>query len=148
MTSTPPALPAVLDSLQSFFTADTSLWSLLAGSFIAATLVPLSSEVMLFAVLRLHPDLLWPAIGVATLGNTAGSMVTYAIGRWIPHRQPVRYEAQMRHYGAATLLLAWTPVIGDALCLAAGWLRLHWGVCLLWIACGKLARYVAVALLA
>ncbi len=138
----------MLESLQSFFTADTSLWSLLAGSFIAATLVPLSSEVMLFAVLKLHPELLWPAIGVATLGNTAGSMVTYAMGRSIPHRKPVQYEAQMRHYGAAALLLAWTPVIGDALCLGAGWLRLHWAACLFWIACGKLARYGAVALLA
>ena len=142
----------MFESLQSFFTADASLWSLLAGSFIAATLIPVSSEVMLFAVLKLHPHLLWPAIGVATLGNTAGSMVTYAMGygagRWIPHRQPIQYETQMRHYGAAALLLAWTPVIGDALCLAAGWLRLHWAACLIWIACGKFARYVVVALLA
>ncbi len=137
----------MFDSLQAFFTADASLWSLLAGSFVAATLIPVSSEVMLFAVLKLHPELLWPAIGVATLGNTAGSMVTYAMGRWIPHRKPIQYEAQMRHYGAAALLLAWTPLIGDALCLAAGWLRLHWLPCLLFIMAGKCARYVVIALL-
>ena len=154
MTSTPPTLrrsapaaPAVFESLQAFFTADASLWSLLAGSFAAATLIPLSSEVMLFAVLKLHPELLWPAIGVATLGNTAGSMVTYAMGRSIPHRKQIRYEAQLRRHGAIALMLAWTPVAGDALCLAAGWLRLHWLPCLIFMALGKCARYVAVALL-
>ena len=137
----------MFESLQAFFTADASLWSLLAGSFAAATLIPLSSEVMLFAVLKLHPELLWPAIGVATLGNTAGSMVTYAMGRSIPHRKAIRYEAQLRRHGAIALMLAWTPVAGDALCLAAGWLRLHWLPCLIFMALGKCARYVAVALL-
>ena len=135
----------MLDSLQAFFTADASLWSLLAGSFVAATLVPISSEVMLYAVLKLHPDRLWPAIGVATLGNTAGGMVTYAMGRWIPHRNEIKYEAQLRRHGAAALLLSWTPVIGDALCLAAGWLRLHWLPCLVFMALGKAARYAVVA---
>ena len=84
---------------------------------------------------------------MATLGNTAGSMVTYAMGRWIPHRQPIRYEAQMRQHGACALLLAWLPVIGDALCLAAGWLRLHWLPCLMFLTLGKCARYVVIALL-
>ncbi len=138
----------MLDTLQALFTADASLWSLLAGSFVAATLVPVSSEVMLFAVLKLHPDLLWPAIGVATLGNTAGGMVTYAMGRWIPYRKAIRFEAQLKRHGAAALLLAWAPLIGDALCLAAGWLRLHWLSCLAFMALGKCARYVVVAYLA
>ncbi len=138
----------MLDTLQAFFTADASLWSLLAGSFVAATLIPVSSEVMLFAVLKLHPDLLWPAIGVATLGNTAGGMVTYAIGRWIPHRKEIRFEAQLKRHGAAALLLAWAPLIGDAMCLAAGWLRLHWLPCLVFMTIGKCARYVVVAYLA
>ena len=101
----------MLESVQSFFTADASLWSLLAGSFIAATLIPVSSEVMLFAVIKLHPELLWPAIGVATLGNTAGGMLTYTIGRWIPHRKPVKYEAQLKHHGALALLMSWAPLI-------------------------------------
>jgi len=135
----------VLDSLQAFFTSDASLWSLLAGSFIAATLVPVSSEVMLFAVLKLHPELFWPALGVATLGNTAGGMVTYAMGRFIPHRREHKYEARVKRHGAPLLLLAWVPVAGDGLCLAAGWLRLAWPACLLWMACGKGARYLLVA---
>lgn len=138
----------MFETLQSLFTADASLWSLLAGSFIAATLIPVSSEAMLFAVLKLHPELFWPAIGVATIGNTAGGMLTYSIGRWIPHRKEIRYEAQLRRHGAAALLMSWAPLIGDALCLAAGWLRLHWPVCLGFMAAGKCARYLVVAWLA
>ena len=138
----------MLDSLQAFFTSEASLWSLLAGSFVAATLIPISSEVMLFAVLRLHPELFWPAVLVATVGNSAGSMVTYAMGRFIPHRRQIRFEARLRQHGAPLLLLAWTPLVGDGLCIGAGWLRLAWPPCLLFIALGKLARYLVVAALA
>lgn len=131
----------MLDSLQAFFTTDASLWTLLAGSFLAATVVPLSSEVLLLAALKLHPDIAWQLFGVATLGNTAGGMVTYAMGRWLPHRHPIKHEARIRRFGAASLLLAWVPVVGDALCLGAGWLRLAWLPCLLFMAAGKSARY-------
>ena len=135
----------MLESLQAFFTGETSLWSLLLGSFIAATLIPISSEVMLFAVLKLHPDLFWPAVLVATVGNSAGGMVSYAMGRFIPHRRVIKYEARLRRHGAALLLLAWVPLVGDGLCIAAGWLRFVWLHCLLYMAAGKLARYLVVA---
>jgi membrane protein YqaA with SNARE-associated domain len=137
----------MLDALQSFFTAEASLWSLLVGSFVAATLVPVSSELMLFAVLRAHQDLLWPALGVATLGNTAGGMVSFAMGRLIPHRQAVAHEALLRRHGAWLLLLSWVPLAGDALCVGAGWLRLSWWRCMLAMVIGKAARYCVVALL-
>jgi membrane protein YqaA with SNARE-associated domain len=135
----------MFDGLQAFFTQEASLWSLFFGSLIAATLVPVSSEVMLFAVLKLHPGLFWPALGVATLGNTLGGMVTYAMGRLIPHRHEIRYERQLRRHGAPALLLAWAPLVGDGLCIAAGWLRLAWPPCLLYMALGKAARYLVVA---
>jgi membrane protein YqaA with SNARE-associated domain len=138
----------MFDGLQAFFTQEASLWSLFLGSFIAATLVPVSSEVMLFAVLKLHPEMFWPALGVATLGNTLGGMVTYAMGRLIPHRREIKYERQLRHYGAPALLLAWAPLLGDGLCITAGWLRLAWPLCLLYMALGKAARYLVVAGLA
>jgi membrane protein YqaA with SNARE-associated domain len=138
----------VLEALQAFFTQEASLWSLLAGSFIAATLVPISSEVMLYAVLRLHPELFWPAVLVAALGNTAGGMTSYALGRFIPHRREIRFERELRRRGAALLLFAWAPLVGDGLCVGAGWLRLPWAPCLAWMALGKLARYLVVAALA
>jgi len=140
-------LAALLHNLQGFFTEEASLWSLLLGSFVAATLIPISSEVMLFAVLRLHPELFWPALAVATLGNSAGGMVSYAMGRFIPHRRELRYEAQLKRHGASLLLLAWVPLVGDAFCIGAGWLRLAPLPCLLYMALGKGARYMVVAAL-
>src|SRR5512143_1385348 len=69
--------------------AEASLLSLLAASFLASTLIPVSSEAALFAVLKLHADLFWPAIGVATLGNTLGGLTTYLIGRYIGSKKPL-----------------------------------------------------------
>ena len=66
--------------------ADASLWSLAAASFVASTIVPMSSEAVLFGVLKLHPQLGGLAIAVATLGNTLGGLTTYAIGRFIAQK--------------------------------------------------------------
>jgi len=128
-----------------WFTPEAGLWSMFAASFIAATLVPLSSEAVLFALLKLHPDLLVPAVAVATLGNTLGGMSSYLIGRFIAQKKPLNQLARMRRWGAPAMMLAWLPVVGDALCVAAGWLKLNWLAVLLFQAAGRLARYWAVA---
>ena len=128
-----------------WFTPEAGLWSMFAASFIAATLVPLSSEAVLFALLKLHPDLLVPAIAVATLGNTLGGMSSYLIGRFIAQKKPLNQLARMRRWGAPAMMLAWLPVVGDALCVPAGWLKLNWLAVLLFQAAGRLARYWAVA---
>ena len=128
-----------------WFSPEAGLWSMFAASFIAATLVPLSSEAVLFALLKLHPDLLVPAIAVATLGNTLGGMRSYLIGRFIAQKNPLNQLARMRRWGAPAMMLAWLPVVGDALCVAAGWLKLNWLAVLLFQAAGRLARYWAVA---
>lgn len=128
--------------------ASTSLWALFASSFLAATLLPGGSEVVLFGVIRAHPDTLWLAIGVATLGNTLGGLSSYVIGRVIPQKDTIKGLAKVQRYGAPVLLLSWVPIIGDPLCVAAGWLRLHAVWCVVWIALGKFARYVVIAALA
>lgn len=128
-----------------WFTPEASLWSLFAASFIASTLIPLSSEAVLFAVLKVHPELLLPAIAVATLGNTLGGMSTYLIGRFIAQKKPLTQLARMRRWGAPAMLLAWLPVVGDALCVAAGWLKLNWLAVAVFQAAGRLARYWVVA---
>lgn len=128
--------------------AEAGLWGLLAASFLSATLLPGGSEALLFAFLRLHPDQLWLALMVATLGNTAGGMTSWACGRWLPAWQKLENLKQLdtvRRRGAPVLLLAWAPIIGDALCVAAGWLRLHWLPCTVFMAIGKAARYGLVA---
>jgi len=123
----------------------TSLWALFTSSFLAATLLPGGSEVVLFGVLKLHPEQYWPALGVATLGNTLGGMSSYLIGRIIPQARPVKGLDAVRKYGSPTLLLSWVPIIGDPLCVAAGWLRLDPWLSALFIAIGKFARYWVIA---
>src|SRR6185503_20615375 len=122
-----------------------ALASLFVASFLAATLIPLSSEAALFAVLKLDPSLFWPAIGVATLGNTAGGVTTWLIGRSITKMRgdpaPMRQLERVRRWGAPVLLLAWLPLVGDGLVLAAGWLKIGWLPAALWQAAGRFARY-------
>jgi membrane protein YqaA with SNARE-associated domain len=124
---------------------EASLATLAAATFLAATLVPLSSEAALFAVLKLHPDLYWLALGVATLGNTLGGMTSYLIGRFLAARRPLERVELVRKWGAPALLFAWTPVVGDALCVAAGWLKLNWAAAAAFQAAGRFARYWLVA---
>ena len=122
------------------------LAGLAAACFLAATLVPLPSEAALFAYLQLHPERSALAVAVAAAANTAGGMTSYALGRLIPPREVhPRALAWLRRYGAAATLLAFLPIIGDALCVAAGWLRTNWLAAMLFMATGRLARYLAVA---
>jgi membrane protein YqaA with SNARE-associated domain len=125
------------------------LLGLFAASFAAATLFPLPSEAALFAYLQHYPNNAVLAVSVATLGNTAGGMTSYLIGRFIPSRKLDSKAIQhVRRYGAPVTLLAWLPIVGDALSVAAGWLRIHWAAVLGFMATGRLLRYIAVAALA
>jgi membrane protein YqaA with SNARE-associated domain len=125
-----------------------SLWLLFSSSFLAATLLPGGSEAVLFGVLQLHPEQVWPALGIATLGNTLGGLSSYLIGRLLPQKKDLPGLPAMRKYGASALLLSWVPILGDPLCVAAGWLRLNPWLSTLYIALGKFARYVAIVAIA
>ena len=123
-----------------------ALAGLFAASFVAATLFPLPSEAALFAYLQAYPANAALAVGVATVGNTLGGMTSYAVGRFLP-RKTVNEKAQkwVRRLGAPVTFLAFLPIVGDALCVAAGWLRIHWAAALAFMAAGRLARYVLIA---
>ena len=121
------------------------LAALFAASFVAATLFPLPSEAALFAYLQVHPESKTLAVSVATVGNTAGGMTSYLLGRVIP-RKDLKHAKTVQRHGAPVLLLAWLPLVGDALCVAAGWLRVNWALALGFMAAGRLARYLVVAL--
>jgi membrane protein YqaA with SNARE-associated domain len=124
------------------------LLGLAAACFLAATLLPLSSEVALIAYLQFHPENTALAVAVATMANTAGGMTSYLIGRLIPQKSlNPRALGWVHRYGAPATFLAFLPLIGDALCLAAGWLRVRWTGALAFSAAGRLARYAVVALL-
>ena len=122
------------------------LLGLFLASFAAATLVPLPSEAALYAYLKAYPERTALAVAVATVGNTAGGMTSYLLGRVIPQKKfNEKALNALRRYGAPVTALAWLPLVGDALCVAAGWLRIWWPAALAFMAAGRLARYVAVA---
>lgn len=132
---------------------DASLLALFTSSFLAATLLPGGSEAVLAGVLVAYPDLFWPALNLATLGNTLGGISSYVIGRFLPDEQALsakigRYAHGLewtRRRGAPILFLSWLPLIGDVLCVAAGWLRINWASAAFFIAVGKFARYWVIA---
>ena len=118
------------------------LAGLAASAFLSATVLPGSSELALGALLLARPQLWLLALLVATIANTAGSLSSVWLGRRVPPKElPPRAAAWFQRFGPATLLLSWVPLLGDALPLAAGWLRLPWWPCLCWIGAGKFARY-------
>lgn len=132
--------------------ADAGLWGLFASAFLSATLLPGGSEAVLayLAAVGGHHGLL--LLGVASAGNTLGGMSSWLIGRLIPAGRIQRpglhpAVARVRRFGSPALLLSWVPVIGDPLCVAAGWLRVPWPWALLFIAAGKITRYAVVLLL-
>ena len=119
-------------------------------SFISATLLPLGSEPVVFGLVQLNPHLFWPTIAVATIGNTLGGAVTWAMGL-ASHKVVDRYRHSSHHLRALTwlerlgpkaCLLAWLPLVGDPLCAVAGWLKMPFWPCLAYMAVGKFARYL------
>jgi membrane protein YqaA with SNARE-associated domain len=125
-------------------TAEAGLGGLFLASFLAATVLPGGSEPLLWGFLQLHPAEMWPALALATVGNTAGGMTSWWCGRYLPRWQKLEklpHKDRMERWGSPALLLSWLPLVGDALCLAAGWLRMHWAPCCLFMAAGKFARY-------
>lgn len=106
---------------------------LLLVSFIAATLVPLSSEVAMLGAMGLGMPAV-EALVWASIGNCLGVSLNYALGRWgsstilrrlMAGRAGRRAVDWTERYGKWTLLLSWVPIIGDPLTLAAGVLRVH-----------------------
>jgi membrane protein YqaA with SNARE-associated domain len=122
-------------------TPEAGLLGLFLASFLAATLLPGGSEAVLFALVKLHPEQALPALLLATIGNTLGGMTTYGMARLLPAKKLPEKSAVVTRHGAPILILAWAPIVGDALCAAAGWLRLPWLPCALWMALGKGLRY-------
>jgi membrane protein YqaA with SNARE-associated domain len=119
-------------------------------SFVSATLLPLGSEPAVLGLIKLNPHLFWPAIIVATAGNTLGGVVTYWMGygaerayETVAHRKVEAHALRwLERLGAKACLLSWLPIVGDPLCAVAGWLKLPFWPCTGYMAIGKFARYV------
>lgn len=127
---------------------------LFSTAFLAATILPFYSEVVLFAYLQqgLNP---WTLVLVATIGNTLGGVVNWAMGlyiqrfkdrRWFyfSEKQIVRAQEWFQKYGMWTLLLAWLPIGGDALTLIGGIMRVRLIPFVLLVGAGKALRYISI----
>jgi membrane protein YqaA with SNARE-associated domain len=109
---------------------------------VSATLIPM-------AYVSLNPQDYWLAIAVTTLGNTIGGMINWWLGllarntyESLKGKTNSRAQVWLEKRGPPMLLLSWLPAIGDPLCLVAGWLRFNWLKCLIYMAIGKLLRYI------
>lgn len=127
-------------------------FALFAWSFLAATLVPLSSEVPLVAIVHDRREWIVPVM-VATVGNYLGACTTYGVARWAAHATRLQDRMNRAQRGAASLvaaygvpvmLLSWVPIIGDALVTVAGALAMPFVRFSIAVFVGKAARYVII----
>lgn len=127
------------------------LATMFASSFLSATLLPGNSEIVLTALLVAERFSPWLLVSVAAAGNALGGMTNVIIGRLLPElpsgRGTAAAQRWLRKYGAPALLLSWVPIIGDVLCVLAGWMRMSWTPVIVYLTVGKVLRYVALALL-
>lgn len=134
--------------------AEYGVIGLFLSAFLAATILPFSSELLLGFVLSQEASPGWVLFS-ATSGNVLGSVVNYGLGLWgssiilnrVMGTSDLQLEAareRFRRYGTASLLFAWVPVVGDPLTVVAGILKINFYLFLLLVGTGKLLRYVAV----
>lgn len=131
---------------------------LFLASFLAATVLPLSSDALLLAML-LGPFDPAPTIAVATFGNWVGGMSSYYLGylgRWqwiekylrVSRSRIERINAWLANKGSWIAFWCWLPIIGDPLAIALGFLRSKPIPTALWMLLGKFLRYLAIAWIA
>lgn len=132
------------------------------AAFLAATILPLSSELVL-STLLLSGFASIPLIIVATIGNVLGSLTNYALGYWVrfgglgfggigkwfklSDTQFYKAEKRFKQYGLIALCFAWVPIIGDPLTVVAGSLRVRLAWFIVLVTSGKLLRYIALSYL-
>lgn len=139
-----------------FFSEENQLITMFLSAFFSATILPGNSELIFSALASKNllaertlfsASMLWLVV-IATLGNSLGSIVTYAMGLLIPKPVNLRHRSARlalslcEKYGVFVLLLTSLPVIGDVLCGMAGWLRLNIWQTVFFITLGKLVRYL------
>lgn len=127
-------------------TLETTLWGLWLSAFTSATLWFGTSEVAFWAAHDAFPEHAALIFWVAVSGNTLGSVVSWAMGRFLPERfliNKIHPKAlnYLKKWGVWSLFWAWLPIVGDALPIAAGWLRLNGWACAAMLLLGKSFRY-------
>lgn len=128
---------------------------LFVSAFVSATLAPGGSELLLGYLVQSTPETWLSLVIIATIGNTLGSLTSYLLGRLGRRAKSPEELIEGKHqwlipkvqrYGVWSLLLAWLPLIGDAIPLLAGWFRFGMLSSSLLIFIGKFFRYLVIAL--
>jgi membrane protein YqaA with SNARE-associated domain len=145
----------IQDLLQAISVPWIGLTSVGVISFLAATLLPFSSEAVFFAYLVQFPENIWSLIAVASLGNILGGVVNWHIGYFAKNtkdailhskdRPTSKLSSYLRQFGSKSLLLSWLPIIGDPLTVFAGWSKLSFWPCCMYMMIGKTLRYIFIA---
>ena len=128
------------------------LLGLFIGTFLAATILPFSSDALYIAVLAATKDPIG-CLAVGTVGNWLGSVVTYWIGwigrwEWIEKWFKVKRETlekqkvKIDKYGVWLAFLAWIPIIGDVIAIALGFYRTRPWATMFLLLVGKFARFL------
>ncbi len=128
------------------------LLGLFIGTFLAATILPFSSDALYIAVLAATKDTAGCLL-VGTLGNWLGSVVTYWMGwigkwEWIEKWFKVKRETlekqkiKIDKYGVWLALLAWVPFIGDVIAIALGFYKTRPAATMVLLLIGKFARFL------
>jgi len=142
--------------LQSWMSAEAGLWGVFFSALLSATILPGSSEVVISALIAAYPALAWTCFAVALAGNLVGCVLTIFMGhagrQGLERFQSVKVDLdrpliqRLRRWGPPALVLSFLPLVGDAMVLAAGWLKMPFWPSLFWIAVGKGARYALLIL--
>lgn len=130
---------------------DLGYWGLFLATFLAATVLPFSSEVVLTSLLLAGFDPMLCLI-VATVGNWLGGMSSYGLGwlgnwkrmhKWLRVKEAsiLKWKSYIDRYGPWTALLCWTPIIGDPIAIALGVFRVNWWLVSINMLLGKFGRY-------
>lgn len=125
---------------------------LFVGAFVAATVVPFSSDVLLVGMLVAGGNL-WGCVAVATAGNWLGGLTSYWLGwlgrwEWIERYLGVKHETLIKHrekvdrYGAWLALMTWLPFVGDVFAVALGFYRVDFKKSAILMLIGKGLRFV------
>ena len=132
---------------------------LFLSAFLAATIIPFSSEAVLVSLTAAGG---WDVVGlwaVASIGNTLGAVVNWVLGRWFIHFQDRKWfpfkardlekaDKWFAKWGVWSLLLSWVPLIGDPITFAAGFLRVRFAIFIVLVSIAKAGRYAVVIALA
>lgn len=139
-----------------FFSEENQLITMFFSGLLSSTILPGNSEVIFTTLASQHIIAnnsfyslsLIALVLVATIGNSLGSLITYAMGLLVP--KPTQSEnrytrwalAKSEKYGALVLLFSWLPIVGDIFCGIADWLRFNIWQSILFIVIGKFIRYI------